>query len=85
MMENKNNDIKCVYYGIFTCIYNDTETGAIDYVDDREYLMNNVHKRDNKIWVDKINDKLYHITFCSSEYFQYKLAKERDIKISKII
>jgi hypothetical protein len=79
MMENKNNDIKCVYYD------NDTETGAIDYVEDREYLMNNVHKRDNKIWVDKINDKLYHITFCSPEYFQYKLAEERDIKISKII
>ena len=73
-------DIKCVYYT--DDIESDTEP---DYTYDAVYLMIDVHKRDNKIWVDKINDKLYFIRWCSPEYYQYKLAEERDKKIEQIL
>jgi hypothetical protein len=78
-MKNNVRDIKCVYYN------NDTERNEIDYTNDAEYLMSNVHKRDNShhtqpnmLWVDKINDKLYHIIYCTPEYYKYKLAQEKN-------
>jgi hypothetical protein len=80
-------NIKCIYYN------DDIEKDLKpDYTDDVEYLMNEVHKRNigfvgskvTKIWVDKINDKLFHIIYCTTEYYQYKLGEERDKKLKQL-